>query len=74
MSEDEENEFEGVELAESIRKTEQCKHNLQTRIKEEITCDARKRKVKITICKKGCGYYTKETLEEEELSDNAIWR
>jgi hypothetical protein len=69
-----ENEMEGVELALASQKFRMCKHILQSEEKETYTQDGRKKRIRITTCKNNCGYYKVETLFEEPVSDEAIWR
>jgi len=72
MSED--LEMDVVELAEAIRKTRECKHDLETITKKGFTADARKIVKQITTCKHGCGYYVVKVISEEPVSEDAIWR
>lgn len=66
------NEMEGVELSIAIQKTKNCKHEFEVKIVDDLTQDCRKIKKKITTCK-FCGYYKVEVLEEEPVSDDALW-
>ena len=67
------NEFEGVELAEVIVRQEKCQHDWKERIVDGYTQDARRKKVRIRECPK-CGARIEETIWEEEVSEEAIWR
>jgi len=65
-------EMDGVELSIAIQKTRECKHEFEVKIVDGLTQDCRKIKKKITTCK-FCGYYKVEVLEEEAVSDDAMW-
>lgn len=74
-------ESEGLVLSvqSSISKLERqlhkmCPHaNLTIKTKETYTQDSRKQKREVKECPE-CGFYSDNIVEEEPVSDEAIWR
>ncbi len=68
---EDEDEFDGVEMAIEAKKTRECEHEYEIQVDESYTQDARKCKIETKTCTK-CGAFTSREIWSEDLTPEKI--